>query len=130
MTSVLTPTQVQNIKADLLRLLSSLQDEVKAELADRDGARKLAGVGETHDLDDEARADVDLMVNVTQITRHLQEVRECEAALERLTAGEYGLCRDCGEQIELNRLKANPVSTRCLACQSLHEQQSLQVAAS
>lgn len=41
---------------------------------------------------------------------------EIEAALGRLDAGIYGLCRVCGGQISLERLEKNPVSTVCDKC--------------
>lgn len=45
------------------------------------------------------------------------ELNSCEAALQRIEQGTFGLCEICGEPIELNRLKADPLITRCLSCQ-------------
>lgn len=44
-------------------------------------------------------------------------LREIEAALERLKAGEYGVCEDCGEAIPPKRLTAVPWAARCRDCQ-------------
>lgn len=46
----------------------------------------------------------------------LAEIRECEEAIKRIDAGEYGRCKVCSEAIELNRLKAQPTLTVCLSC--------------
>lgn len=43
-----------------------------------------------------------------------------QAALDRIDSGDYGFCVGCGETIELNRLKANPLELRCLSCISNH----------
>ena len=123
----LTLTQIKTIKAELLDLLGHLREEVRGELADQHGERGLISPVSTHDLGDEALADLDASINIANISRHLQEIRECQAALHRLETGDYGFCSDCGEQIELNRLKANPISTRCLACQSHEEHQHPEV---
>lgn len=37
-------------------------------------------------------------------------------ALERLQSGEYGVCRECGEEINPARLDALPFVTTCISC--------------
>ena len=39
-----------------------------------------------------------------------------EYALRRLIDGEFGFCEECGDEIEVDRLMANPIITRCIAC--------------
>ena len=39
-----------------------------------------------------------------------------EEALERLSSGSYGLCRDCGEDIAAARLNAIPWTRVCIEC--------------
>lgn len=46
----------------------------------------------------------------------LAEGKACREAIARLDAGHFGVCTDCGEYIELNRLVASPTETRCLSC--------------
>ena len=46
---------------------------------------------------------------------------ERSAALERVAAGEYGVCVDCGEDIAQPRLAANPAADRCAECQERSE---------
>ena len=45
-----------------------------------------------------------------------------EAALERIDAGTYGECIDCGEMIATRRLEALPFSTLCITCAREREQ--------
>ena len=40
---------------------------------------------------------------------------EVDAALARIDAGTYGVCRICGEKIEHARLEANPSAPTCIA---------------
>lgn len=44
-----------------------------------------------------------------------------EEALRRMTRGEYGECIDCGNEIELGRLRAVPWAIRCIECQEALE---------
>lgn len=46
---------------------------------------------------------------------------EIEEALGRMDKGDYGICEDCGEDIALARLLANPVAKLCVHCQADRE---------
>ena len=46
---------------------------------------------------------------------------EAQAALARLDAGSYGVCIDCGEKINEERLLFRPEASRCLSCQEKFE---------
>ena len=50
--------------------------------------------------------------------RRLQEKREIERALVRVSEGEWGYCLMCGEDIEPRRLANNPAAASCLGCAS------------
>ena len=48
-------------------------------------------------------------------------LRNIEAALKRLDAGDYGFCRDCEEPINPKRLEFDPTALRCIDCESKRE---------
>ena len=48
-------------------------------------------------------------------------------ALERLRAGDYGSCQECGETISPARLRALPEVTTCVRCQDRRERTGSQV---
>ena len=48
-------------------------------------------------------------------------LRDITDAQDRLLDGEYGKCLECGEQISLGRLAADPVASMCLKCQKARE---------
>jgi RNA polymerase-binding transcription factor DksA len=53
---------------------------------------------------------------VVQVQGQLAEV---EAAIERLAAGTYGVCEQCGQPIATARLEARPAARTCIECASL-----------
>ncbi|MBU1042631.1 MAG: TraR/DksA family transcriptional regulator [Proteobacteria bacterium] len=60
------------------------------------------------------------------LRRRLEERRgEIEAALKRLDRGCYGDCEECGEEIGLARLMANPTAQLCVYCQADSERGQL-----
>lgn len=44
------------------------------------------------------------------------ELKHIAHALERLDAGTYGLCEDCGKRIDVGRLRIVPYAVRCQHC--------------
>lgn len=45
-----------------------------------------------------------------------QEIRQIEAALDRLDSGEYGICTNCGDPIQEKRLTILPYTPFCRDC--------------
>jgi len=56
------------------------------------------------------------------VGRGNQKVREIDLALERITAGKYGICEICEKRIEKRRLEAVPVTRFCRKCAQNFEQ--------
>lgn len=49
------------------------------------------------------------------------ELDAIAAALQRMDAGTYGTCIDCGVSIPFKRLQAAPQALRCIHCQARRE---------
>jgi RNA polymerase-binding protein DksA len=49
---------------------------------------------------------------------------QTERALERLAAGTYGLCENCGNPIGKARMQAFPRATLCVECKQKQERRS------
>ena len=47
--------------------------------------------------------------------------KEAVAALARLDGGSFGVCIDCGQKINEERLSFRPEASRCLSCQEKFE---------
>ena len=48
----------------------------------------------------------------------LEEVKQIQAALERVNAGTYGVCLSCGQPVGDKRLEAVPHAATCINCTS------------
>ena len=49
------------------------------------------------------------------------ELVKISAAIQRLDNGRYGICTECMEPIEVNRIKAYPYADECIECASFDE---------
>lgn len=105
------------VKQKLLDRQRELEQEIaalKTEASDFDGY-------EVRDSTDVAQTDRDqsqAFDRATVLTRTLEEVRD---ALQRIEAGTYGVCIDCGRPIESARLEAAPWTPYCRADQERHD---------
>lgn len=45
-----------------------------------------------------------------------EQLKDVNLALEKIENGKYGICEDCGEEIPLARLEANPAAKLCMDC--------------
>ncbi|MBO0862802.1 MAG: SpoIIE family protein phosphatase [Chloracidobacterium sp.] len=66
------------------------------------------------------------LVKFSEAGRLRQLLREVDAALERLSAGSYGLCEVCHDPVEAERLIADPLARYCLDHLSPREQRLLE----
>lgn len=111
------PIPYERLKQALLAEQTSLTKELK----DLTNTIKEEAVGySTHPADDGTNAfdqARDLAVQVTT-ENTLQLVND---ALARFENGTYGLCVDCGQEIDAARLKAIPYTPLCLDCQAKRE---------
>lgn len=55
---------------------------------------------------------------MVMVIRRSHELREIEVALDRIADGSYGLCADCGGEIDRMLLKAEPTAIRCPLCRT------------
>ena len=105
------------VRGEHKRLMAELREEVEQSRQETFGAVE-GGVG---DSADEAVADLLSDLDTAEITRDIGDIRALEAAIERLAAGTYGRCVDCGTDIPVARLRAQPAAVRCVACQGVYE---------
>lgn len=98
-------------------LLAELQED--AERVRNDRFEDLAGAAP--DPGDESVATLIGDLNHADMGRDLSELRNLDAARERLADGSYGTCVECGGEIAFERLRVNPSAVRCIDCQSTYE---------
>ena len=98
--------QLTTLRSELLK--ASETGQVAEEVVELDQAR----VGRLSRMDAmQAQA-----MSVETGRRRRQQLVDIEKALERIEAGDYGECLECGDVILPGRLEANPAATLCIAC--------------
>lgn len=125
MEQALTDRQLSEFRQLLKNRYQALREEIRAELLQSDEERYQELAGQVHDVEEAAVADLLVDLNLAGIDRHIQEIRDIDAALIRIAEGSYGICIDCEQPIGVERLKAYPTAKRCLKCQEVYERTHL-----
>ncbi len=99
----------------------SLRAQIRDELLKASEEQYAELAGQVHDPEEASVADMLVDLNLATIEKHVDELREVEAALHRVREGTYGVCEQCGGPVGEARLRANPVARRCLRCQEAWE---------
>lgn len=117
----ISPYDLSRLRSLLDERERALREDIRRLLLESDEQhyRDLAGM--VADPGDESVANLLVDLDVTFIDRHIHELREIEAARRRMAAGNYGVCVDCGGEIEIERLFAFPEAVRCARCQAQRE---------
>ncbi|MBE0619825.1 MAG: TraR/DksA family transcriptional regulator [Burkholderiales bacterium] len=114
----------KNLYSEFRELLQAQRRQIVDEVREKIAAsgEGLGFVNQSKITDDDGAADAAAEMEVAMTIRESQELQEIEAALARIGDGSYGTCSDCGDEIGMARLKANPSARRCLPCQEKYEQ--------
>jgi DnaK suppressor protein len=117
----LTEQQLAELRRKLEHRRDELQQEIRQELIRSDEEHYVDLAGRVHDVGEQSVADMLSDFHITIIDRQLSELREVEAALQRITMGSYGTCLECHGDISYERLLAQPTAIRDVACQEMYE---------
>jgi len=120
--SVLSPTQLDQLARKLKEDYQALVREVREELENSGNQHRIDLLNrEPGDSGDESLANALADFNLALLDRHIDGMRDIEAALQRIRNGEYGVCIDCGDAVTFPRLMAYPTAKRCIVCQKQRE---------
>ena len=98
---------------DIAQALKARLSELKGRLAEIDSELR-----EPLSADSQERAtDLENQDALAGIENsEIREIQQIEKALKRIAEGTYGVCTQCGADIDPKRLKALPDATRCISC--------------
>lgn len=110
---------------DLARMRSELNHRRRLVLetarsadAEADGLR---GSTASTEMEESAQLQTDAALLERLGEAERVELKRIDAAIARMDQGTYGICPDCGEEIEPRRLRALPHAVRCQGCEEERE---------
>jgi len=110
----------QRLESDLNRTRARLRLQGGAGAADELRGSPGANVTLGDDMD-VVRVDEEREMSLVTRSLLMQRMNRLAMALERLDAGDYGVCEQCDEPIAPARLRAMPEVATCVTCQNKME---------
>ena len=113
----------QHDLAAFKKLLDERRQELMTEAVGTMHGMGLVGDSRETFPDPTDRASLEGNRNLTLRIRDRERklITKIDEALGRIADGSYGVCEDCGGAIGVERLRARPVTTLCIACKSEQE---------
>ena len=121
----MTSSHTPSLSAHRERLLQERTQLLQRIAQERGGVVSRADMAAEHDVRsfyDRAQAISERNDEFAMNEHETAELGDIAAALERMDAGTYGHCTDCGVTIPTERLNAYPTAKRCIDCQTVAEQ--------
>ncbi len=112
---------------DLLKkILLKKRNEVVDGLETQMGRRLTRDMGQkidsAMDSADQSALDVDQGIDYSLLEMKYEQYKDIADAFRKLQNKSFGLCEECGEEIDIKRLEVNPLARYCISCKTKKEE--------
>jgi DnaK suppressor protein len=109
----------------LKKILFKIRNEVVEGLEVQMG-RKLSRetgqkVDSAMDSADMSSQDTDQVIDYSLLEMKYEQYKDIADAFRKLQNKTFGLCEECGEEIDIKRLQVNPLARYCISCKTQKE---------
>ncbi|MFG2362286.1 TraR/DksA family transcriptional regulator [Streptomyces mirabilis] len=119
-----TPEEVAEARTELQSEALRLSTEISSSEEAIAGLMRDSGDGAGDDQADTGTKNITREHEMALAANAREMLEQTERALERLEAGTYGLCENCGNPIGKARMQAFPRATLCVECKQKQERRS------
>ncbi len=116
-----TDEEVEAARAELMSEVLRLREEITSSERSLAGLMRDSGDGAGDDDADTGTKNITREHELALAANAREMLDQFERALQRLDAGTYGLCENCGEPIGKARMQAFPRATLCVECKQKQE---------
>ncbi|WP_326723726.1 MULTISPECIES: TraR/DksA C4-type zinc finger protein [unclassified Streptomyces] len=116
-----TPEEVADARAELQSEALRLSSEITSSEEALAGLMRDSGDGAGDDQADTGTKNITRESEMALNANAREMLEQTERALQRLDAGTYGLCENCGNPIGKARMQAFPRATLCVECKQKQE---------
>jgi DnaK suppressor protein len=110
----------------LKKILLRKRNEVVEGLEAQMGRRLIRETGQkidsAMDSADQSALDVDQGIDYSLLEMKYEQYKDIADAFRKLQNKTFGLCEECGEEIDIKRLEVNPLARFCISCKTKKEE--------
>jgi DnaK suppressor protein len=119
-------TALQKRREMLKKILLRKRNEVVERLEMQMGRKLVFDAGQkidsAMDSADQSAQDVDAGIDYSLLEMKYEQFKDIADAFRKLQSNTYGLCEECGQEIDIKRLEVNPLARYCIACKTRKEE--------
>ncbi len=109
----------------LKNILLKKRNEVVKGLEEQMGRKLSVEAGQkidsAMDSGDMSSQDMDQGIDYSLLEMKYEQYKDIADAFRKLQSGAYGLCEECGQEIDIKRLEATPLARFCISCKQRRE---------
>jgi DnaK suppressor protein len=110
----------------LKKILLKKRNEVVEGLEVQMGRRLTQEAGQkidsAMDSADMSSQDMDQGIDSSLLEMKYEQYKDIADAFRKLQSKTFGLCEECGEEIDIKRLQVNPLARYCISCKTKKEE--------
>ena len=110
----------------LKKLLLRKRNEVVEGLESQMGRKLIRETGQkidsAMDSADQSALDMDQGIDYSLLEMKYEQYKDIADAFRKLQNKTYGLCEECGQEIDIKRLEVNPLARYCIDCKTRKEE--------
>ncbi len=110
------------LKKILLKKRNDVVDGLEAQMGRRLTREPGQKIDSAMDSADQSALDIDQGIDSSLLEMKYEQYKDIADAFRKLQNNTFGLCEECGEEIDLKRLQVNPLARYCISCKTKKEE--------
>ncbi len=110
------------LKKILLKKRNEVVDGLEAQMGRRLMREPGQKIDSAMDSADQSVLDIDQGIDSSLLEMKYEQYKDIADAFRKLQNNTFGLCEECGEEIDIKRLQVNPLARYCISCKTKKEE--------
>ena len=117
----LTAKRSEHLKKILYRKRAEVVKELEQQMGRKLTMEAGQKIDSAMDSGDMSLQDMDQGIDYSLLEMKYEQYKDIADAFRKLQNGTYGLCEECGQEIDIKRLEVNPLARYCITCKQHKE---------
>ncbi len=120
--SASTQKRHELLKKILLKKRNEVVEGLEAQMGRKLSRETGQKVDSAMDSADMSSQDTDQGIDYSLLEMKYEQYKDIADAFRKLQTKTFGLCEECGEEIDIKRLQVNPLARYCISCKTKKEE--------
>ncbi len=117
-----TTQRKEMLKGLLLKKRNEVVQGLEAQMGRKLTLETGQKIDSAMDSADQSAQDVDQGLDYSLLEMKYEQYKDIADAFRKLQNNTFGLCEECGEEIDIKRMQVNPLARYCISCKTKKEE--------